>query len=204
MAQTEQGTGASATTPDTAEFVEKVATMYGYGIDRIAEVQKKGLDLATRQNEDLIGAWKEIAKAVPGAPGLPMLDLVTNAFERYADTQKTAIDLVLTQSHALLGVVKKSAASTADAVAATDELAQKTVEQTVSAQKKALDDAAAAASATFQRAKAQMGIAGTPAETAADALQRGVETLAASQKELLDFAARPLQTATRTSGSEQQ
>src|SRR5580704_17110498 len=105
MAQTEQGT--STGTRETAEFLERVAAMYGHGIDRIAEVQKKGLDLATRQNEDLIQAWKEIAKAVPGAPGLPMLELVTNAFDRYADTQKSAIDLVLTQSHAVIGLVKK-------------------------------------------------------------------------------------------------
>jgi hypothetical protein len=200
MAKTEQGTATASGKPETAEILERAATMYGHGIDRIAEVQKKGLDLATRQNEDLIRSWKELAKAVPGAPGLPMLELITNAFDRYADTQKGAIDLVLTQSHALLGLAKKGAASVADAVAASDELAQQTVEQTVAAQKKALDDSSAMATAAFQRAKTQMGIAGTPAETAADALQRGVETLVSSQKELLDFAAKPLGTAKRSTG----
>ncbi len=62
-------------------------------------------------------------------------------------------------------------------------------------QKRALDDSAAQTKAAFDKAKASMGLNGTPAETAADTLQMGVESLIENQKALLDFAARPLRTA---------
>ncbi len=66
-------------------------------------------------------------------------------------------------------------------------------------QKRALDDSAAQTKAAFDKAKASMGLNGTPAETAADTLQMGVESLIENQKALLDFAARPLRTASTPS-----
>src|SRR4249919_1645654 len=103
----------SATAADKTEVVDTIATLYTNGVERLAEVQKKGIDLAVKQNTELLDAWKKIAQVFPGAPGLVMLDLVSNALDRYADTQKGAIDLVLEQSHALASLVKERANSTA-------------------------------------------------------------------------------------------
>jgi hypothetical protein len=184
----------NGTTAKTPEILDAVSTLYADGIDRLAQVQKKGLDFATQANNEILQSWKKIALAVPGAPGLMMLDLASSAFERYADTQKGAIDLVLTQSNAMLGVVKEGLAATAQANAVSTGVIQKTVQESVAAQKRALDESAAQSKAAFEKAKSQMGISGTPAETAADTLQMGVQSLIENQKSLLDFAARPLGT----------
>ena len=68
---------------------------------------------------------------------------------------------------------------------------QQTVEQSVEAQKKALDYSVAQTKAAFQTAKKQFGLTGTPAEAAADSFQRGVDSMIETQKELLDIAAKP-------------
>ena len=68
---------------------------------------------------------------------------------------------------------------------------QQTVEHSVAAQKKALDNSAAQTKAAFETAKQQFGLAGTPAEAAAESFQRGVDSLIETQKELLDIAAKP-------------
>lgn len=181
------------------EMLEAVSALYADGIDRLAQVQKKGLDFATQANNEIIQSWKKIALAVPGAPGLAVLQLASSAFERYADTQKGAIDLVLTQSHALMDVVKEGSTATSQATAQSTGLIQKAMQESLSVQKRALDDSAAQTKAAFDKAKASMGLNGTPAETAADTLQMGVESLIENQKALLDFAARPLRTASTPS-----
>jgi chorismate mutase len=179
---------------EKTEIVDTITSLYTTGVERIAEVQKKGIDLAVKQNAELLDAWKKIAQAVPGAPGLFMLDLASNAFERYADTQKGAIDLVLEQSHALADLVKERATATAEALAGAPAIVKQTVDQSVAAQKKALDYSAAQSKAAFASAREQFGIKGTPAETAAETFERGVDSLIESQKELLDIAAKPFAT----------
>ena len=185
---------AAAAAADKTEIVDTIATLYTNGAERLAEVQKKGIDLAVKQNAELLDAWKKIAQAVPGATGLFMLDMASNVFERLADTQKGAIDLVLEQSHALASLVKERAASAAEAFDGAPEIVKQAVDQSVAAQKKALDYSAAQTKAAFDSAKQQFGIAGTPAEAAAESFQRGVDSLIESQKELLDIAAKPFAT----------
>ena len=189
MTQTKRTEKESTETPET---LETVVTFYAQGVDRLAEVQKKGLDLATRQNNEIVDSWKKFASAIPGGSGLQMLDLASKAFDRFADTQRNAINLMLTQSHALLSVVREGAASASEANGISAGLVRQAVEESVSAQKKALDEFAAQSGPAIQKAKSQMGLAGTPAEAIADALKRGVESLTESQKEFLDFAASPL------------
>jgi len=127
----------------------------------------------------------------PGAPGLVMLDLVSNAFDRYADTQKGAIDLVLEQSHALAKLAKERASSTANATEGAGAIVKQTVDRAVEAQKNALDYSVAQTKVAFETAKQQFGMTGTPAGAAAESFQRGVDGLIEAQKELLDIAARP-------------
>ena len=58
---------ASAAAAEKTEVVETIATLYTKGVERIAEVQKKGFDLAGKQNAELLDAWKKIAQVFPGA-----------------------------------------------------------------------------------------------------------------------------------------
>ena len=66
--------------------------------------------------------------------------------------------------------------------------------QSVATQKKALDHSAAQSKVAFEAAKQQFGLTGTPAEQVAESFQRGVDSLFATQKELLDIAAKPFST----------
>lgn len=184
----------STAAAEKTEIVDSIATLYTNGVERIAEVQKKSIDLAVKQNADLIDAWKKIAQAVPGAPGLFLFDLAATAFDRLANTQKGAIDLVIEQSHALANLVKERTASTLEAFDSAPSLLKQTVDQSVAAQKNALDYSVAQTKAAFESAKGQFGLAGTPAEAAAESFQRGVDSLIESQKELLDLAAKPFAT----------
>ncbi len=179
---------------EKTEIVDTITSLYTTGVERIAEAQKTGIDLAVKQNAELLDAWKKIAQAIPGAPGLFMLDLASNTFERYAETQKGAIDLVLEQSQALAELVKERTASVADAFEGAPAIVKQTVDQSVAAQKKAFDFSAAQTKAAFASAKQQFGVKGTPAEAAAETFERGVASLIESQKELLDIAAKPFAT----------
>jgi len=170
------------------DVVESVVTLYTNGVERLAEVQKKSIDLAAQQNAELINTWKKFTEVAPGGPGFFMLDLTSNAFDRFAETQKGVIDLVVEQSHALANLAKERTAKTNEGAAS---FVQEMVERSVTTQKKALDSSAAQSKAAFETAKKQFGLKGTPAEAAADSFQRGVDTLVETQKEILDIAAKP-------------
>jgi hypothetical protein len=102
--------------------------------------------------------------------------------------------LILGQNRALADLAKERAASVAEAFENAPALVKQTVEQSIAAQKKALDYSAAQTKAAFNSAKENFGIAGTPAEAVAQSVQRGVDSLIESQKELLDLAAKPFAT----------
>src|SRR5271166_3819620 len=73
---------------------ESMAELYTNGIERLAEMQKKGLEIAVRHNAEVVSTWKKFTLPMPG---VLMLDLATTAFERFADTQNGAIDLMVEQ-----------------------------------------------------------------------------------------------------------
>jgi hypothetical protein len=188
------GRPVSTAAAEKPEVVETIANLYSKSVERVAELQKKGIDMAVQQNAELLNACKKVSQTVQGASSLFMLDLAANAFARYADTQKGAIDLVLEQSHALAGLVKESANSTVKAGEGATAILLQTVEQSVVAQKKALDNSAAHGKAAFEKAKEYFGFTGTPAEQVAESFQHGVDSLIATQKQLLDIAAKPFTT----------
>jgi hypothetical protein len=193
MSTTKRTAGGPVSTAaaENTEVVETIGNLYSKSVERIAELQKKGIDMAMEQNAEVLNACKKMSQTVPGFSSLFMLDSAATAFARYADTQKGAIDLVLEQSHALTGMVKESAYATVKIGSGATAVLLSTVEQTVMAQKKALDDSAAQGKAAFEKAKQYFGLTGTPAEQVAESFQHGVDSLIATQKELLDIAAKP-------------
>jgi hypothetical protein len=180
----------TAAAGEKTDVFESMTKLYTSGIERVAEIQKKGLDLAVQHNTELVNTWKKHALA---APGLFVLDMATSAFERFADTQKGAIDLVVEQSHVIANAVKERKAKTTDTFEEGKARVQEGIEHAVAAQKTALDYSAKQAKATFQTAKQQLGYAGTPAGAAVDSMQRGMEVVVEAQKELLDAMKEPIQ-----------
>jgi len=180
-------TTAAAEKPDVIETMTK---LYTSGVERVAEFQKKGLDLAVQHNAEVVNTWKKHSVA---APGLPVLEMAANAFEHYADIRKSTIDLVVKQTHTLAGIVKENKVKATETVDEGTAKAQEAVEHAVAAQKTALDYSAKQTKTAFETAKQQFGYAGTPVGVAADSVQRGLEVVVEAQKDLLDAVKGPIQ-----------
>jgi hypothetical protein len=176
------------------EVVETITTLYTKSVERLAEAQKKTLDVALEQNADLISAWKKIAQVIPGTPVPNMLDLVANTFGQFVDLQKGAIDLAVEQSQTLGELANERVDSVSKATDAVTTVVNDTVERTAVTQKNAIEFAAAQTKTVFDTFKKQSGVAGTPVEAAAESMQRGFETLVETQKEILNIASKRPQT----------
>jgi hypothetical protein len=173
---------------ERADVIESMMDLYSSGIVRLAEIQKKGLEIAVKHNAEVVSTLKK--QTLP-APGALMLDLATTAFEHLADTQRGAIDLVVEQTNALAGVVKERKIKATDTIEEGKRRAKEAIQHTVAAQKTALDYTAKQAKAAFEATKQQLGYPGTPAGVAADSMQRGMEVVVEAHKDLLDVLAEP-------------
>jgi hypothetical protein len=170
--------------------VESAFQLYANGVARLAEIQKKAIDSAVEHNAEVVNAWKKQASA---APGLFMLELASTAFDRFAETQKGAIDLIVEQSHTLAGLVKERKVTATQSIEEGIKKVQGAMNESVAAQKAALDFTAKQTKAVFDTAKQQLGYVGTPVGAAADSMQRGVEVVIEAQKDLLDVLKGPTQ-----------
>jgi hypothetical protein len=76
-------------------------------------------------------------------------------------------------------------------------LARETLERTAALQRRAIEFSAEHTKTAIDAFKQQPGVAGTPVEAAATSFQRGVESLAENQKELLNTVSKAAQTKAR-------
>lgn len=173
---------------ETKGFEDNISALYTAGIDRVAEIQKRTIDLAVAQNAELTETWKKIVQKIPGAPGLFMLDLAKSAFESYADTKKGAIDMMVEHGHSLAGMAKDNVTAVSKASENMVGVVQKSVERAAAIQKKSLDQTAAHTKVVLDTIKQQSGFAGSPAVAAVDSFHRGVDAVIEAQKQLLDIA----------------
>jgi hypothetical protein len=180
---------AGAPGKDKLDWTESMAKLFTAGVGRIADVQKKSIDIAMQQNAELSELWKKAIQKIPGTPGLLLLELQGSGFDRYAEIQKAAIDLVVEQSKAFADLVKDRTATAGKVSEEADTFAKKSVERVIAMQKKALDQTAVQAKAVVESSSRQFG-EGTPMEAAADSMQRGVDAIVDAQKELLNLAVR--------------
>jgi hypothetical protein len=176
-----------AETPVREEFRNSLASLYLKGVERIADVQRKSIEIALQQNSELFDLWKRFADKLPGNPRLTMLELATTAFERCADTQKCAIDFTVDQARVWTDLAKERATATNKSTDKFVNLAHEAMERSVATQKKAMEQTAAQAKAVIETTRKQSGAAGIPADAIADTLLRGVDTAVEAQKELLDL-----------------
>ena len=151
-------------------------------------IQKKGLEIAVKHNAEVVGAWKKFTLPVPG---VLMLDLATTAFERFAETQRGTIDLIVEQTHTFSKLVKERKVKGMETIEEGKKRAKEAIDHSIAAQKTALDYTAKQTKAVFETAKQQLGYAGTPAGTAAESMERGMDIVLEAQKELLDLVAEP-------------
>lgn len=180
---------AGAPEKDKVDWTESMAKLFTTGVGRIAEIQKKSIDVAVQQNAELVDLWKKAVQKIPGAPGLFLLELQGSGFDRYAEIHKAAIDLVVEQSKAFSDLVKERTGTATKVNNDLNDFTKKSVERVIAMQKKALDQSATQAKAIVESSSRQFG-EGNHLEEAADSMQRGVDAIVDAQKELLDMAVR--------------
>jgi hypothetical protein len=168
--------------------VENFIPLYTKNVERLAELQKKSLEIASEQNAELIDACKKAARFIPENPGLFLFDLVGQSFERFVETQKSAIDLAVEQSHVVAGLAKERGNSAVKVAEGVTALFKQSVEYSVAAQKKALDYYSEQHKSACEAAKKQFRIPDNPA---ADAFQSGIDALIQTQKTMLDIVSKP-------------
>lgn len=172
------------------EVLENFVPLYMKGIEVIAELQKKSLEIAAQQKAEWVGAGKKaVSRYIPVAQVNPMFDLAAQAFDAVLEGQKEAIDLVLEQNQTVAGFAQEGLESVSKLTGGLTALFQKSVEYSVAMQKKSLEFAAEQNKVMYETAARQFGgFAGTPVES----LQRGLDALVETQKKVLDFATQPL------------
>jgi hypothetical protein len=176
----------------THEAVENFIPLYTKNVARLADMQKKSLEIASEQNAEFIDTCKKAFHFMPETPGLFLFDLLGQAFDRVVDTQKGAIELAVEQSHALANLAQERGGSAANVAQGVTALFQQTVEQSVAAQKNALDYYSLQHKTAYETAKRQFRISNPVAE----AFQTGLDVLIETQKTMLDIASKPLKYAT--------
>lgn len=116
------------------------ASLFNKGVKLAAELQKKSLDDAARQNADAIAVCKKAPQAQRAVPGA--FDLAGQAFEGYIEAQKSVIDHIVEQTAALVESAKDRGGSAQKVAADFTKNIQQSIERVVEMQKKALDFAA--------------------------------------------------------------
>jgi hypothetical protein len=179
------------TTTAGKQPIEEFFPLYTRSAERLAEFQKKALETLAQQNSDWLETWKKTASLFPQFPGTFAFDLFAQSFDRFVETQKGAIDMAVEQSKQTLNLAKERGASYGKATDGFTGLLQQTVEQTIAAQKKALDFYSEQQKTAFDAVKKQFRFVNNPA---AEAFQNGLDTLLETQKAMLDIASKPLHT----------
>src|SRR5271169_2747630 len=182
---------ATAVTP---EFVDAFTPLVLNSVERVADLQKKTLDVAAEQTAELIGAWKTAFSYFPVTPPAFFFDFAGQAVQTAIEAQKSAIDLVVEQTESATDIAKVRVEAYAKIVDGVRTSVRKSVERSVETQKKMLEFASAQNKAGFESAKKQLGAAAGPATAVLDTFQLGADTVIEAQKSFLNFASQPFVT----------
>jgi hypothetical protein len=173
------------------EFVDAVTPLVLNNVGRVADLQKKTLDLAAEQSAELIGAWKKAFSYFPVTPPAFFFDFADQAIQTAIKNQKSAIDLVVEQTEAATDIASVRLEAYSKIAQGVSTTIRKSVERSVDAQAKVLEFASAQNKAGFESAKKQIGAASGPATAILDTFQLGADTVIEAQKSFLNIASQP-------------
>ncbi len=177
------------TAPEKNEFVENLLPFYTKNVERLADLQKKSLELAAEENAEFMDTCKKAFHVVPETPGFFWFDLLNQTFERFVETEKGAIDLAVEQTHAIADIAKDRGTSGTKVAEGITGVLQQSVERSVAMQKKMLDYYAEQQKTAYDTAKKQFRMPNNPM---IEAFQTGLDSLIETQKIMLDMASKPL------------
>jgi hypothetical protein len=173
-----------STKAEKAEVAETFLPLYKKNVERVAELQKKALEVAADQTTEVMEAWRKIFGVVPNTPGTFLFNLFGETLDNFVETEKGMIDLAIEQSEALFNITKDRGMSAEKIVDGATHVFQQTVDHSVALHKKTLDHFAE----QQKTAKKQFRFM-TPG---AEAFESGIDALIETQKKILDIASKPL------------
>jgi hypothetical protein len=173
------------------EFVDTFSPLVLNSVARVADLQKKTLDLAAEQTAEWIGAWKQAFSYFPVTLPTFMFDVAGHAVQTAIETQKGAIDLAVEQTQAVTGIAKVRAEAYSKIAEGVTTTIQKSVARSVEAQKKVLEFASEQNKAIFESTKKQLGTAAGPATVIVDRFEHGANAVIEAQKSFLNIASQP-------------
>jgi DNA-binding ferritin-like protein len=172
---------------EASEERESFLNLFAHSLNRIAEIQKRTIDVATQQNKEMLDLYKKSVQKLPAAYRLPLVEVANTMFERFSDAQKQAIDLSVEQSQALMGAMKDRAAAADKATESVVKQSNQAVDRAVAAQKKVLENTVAQTKAAMEAARQHIDLAESPADAALSSFQKGVDKLVETQKQMMDL-----------------
>ena len=147
---------------ESAEARDNFVNLFTNSINRIAEIQKHTIDIATQQNAEMMDIYQKSVEKLPSAYRLPLVEVANTMIERFSDAQKQAVDLSVEQSQALVDALKDRAATVDKATESAVNLSKQAVERTVAVQKKVLETTVAQAKAAMETTRQQIGFTERP------------------------------------------
>ena len=184
-----------ATAAVNPEFVDTFSPLVLNSVARVADLQKKTLDIAAEQTAEWIGTWKKAFSYFPVTPPTFIFDVAGQALQTAIETQKGAIDLAVEQTKAVTGIAKLRAEAYSKIAQGVTTTIQKSVARSVEAQKQVLEFASEQNKAVCESTKKQLGAAAGPATVIVDTFQRGANAVIEAQKSFLNIASQPFATA---------
>lgn len=180
-------------------FATAYAALLHRAFERYATIHKASMDAFTQQSLDVIGTLKNSVKGTPAvAPVLSAMEVTAQAFESAAGMHKSLIDMAVQQSAAIVEATRERGASMSRFAGDMTDLWRQAGERSVAAQKMFIDFAAQQNKVITETVKKQFEFAGPPAAAAAESIQKGMDAVLDTQKELLDIAAKPMRTAAKS------
>lgn len=168
------------------EFVDALTPLYLNGVEQVAKLQKKSLELTAEQTAEWMGAWQKFFSSFPVAAPTVVFEVAGQAIQTYVETCNSAIDLAVEQSQSVVRIGQERAAAYSKIAGEATASLRTSVERSVAAQKKVLEFAAQQNKAICETTKKQLAPVGGPAVQVVDTFQQGAKTLIEAQKSFLD------------------
>ena len=143
---------------------------YAKGVEELADLGRQTIDKAAEQNRELFAAWKK------------GVDQTVEGLQQAAQAQKALLAVAVERGRVVSKLATENAESVSKTAAGVAAVVDSLGASANSAQKQALEIAAAQSSSAYDAAKRHFETSGT---AAVETFQRGVDTLLETQKTVL-------------------
>lgn len=175
MSATHKSSGAAAAAgSQLGNAIDVCFAEYAKGLDGLAELRRKAVDVAAQQEGAIVNAWRLA------------IDSAVEGFQKSVQAQKDLLDLAVERGRAASRLAKEHADAVTKTVAGATAVLDNLAGVATAAQKQAVEQAAVQNTAAYDAAKRQFEASG---HAATEAFQRGVEAVIDTQRTILKASA---------------